>query len=85
MRSNDNHGFQSSGTSWHEMNDAFSAHAAFHSYRLIVIAGWPESEYKQAALAAARAALQRELTFERATHTGGTPAGPAPGRVSATR
>ena len=30
----------------------------FHSYRMQVIAQWPDSEYKKAALGAARAALK---------------------------
>ena len=52
------------------MSRAYSEHAAFHHYRLDVIAAWPESESKRAALAAARAALERELAFEHATPAG---------------
>ena len=36
----------------------------FHLYRVQVIARWPESEYKRAALSAAGTALIRELAFE---------------------
>src|SRR3954452_24674451 len=35
----------------------------FHRYRLVVISTWPESETKRAALASARAALDREVAF----------------------
>jgi hypothetical protein len=42
-----------------------SANASFHRYRLSLIATWPESECKRAALAAAEAALQGELAFVR--------------------
>jgi hypothetical protein len=48
------------------MSQSFSAHASFHRYRLNVIAAWPESECKRTALAAAAAAFQGELAFERA-------------------
>jgi hypothetical protein len=41
------------------------SHASFHRYRLHVISTWPESECKKAAMAAAEAALQGELAFER--------------------
>jgi hypothetical protein len=61
------------------MSQAFSAQASFHRYRLDVIAAWPESDCKRAALAAAEAAFQGELAFERAAsmrrHHGG-PSGP---------
>jgi hypothetical protein len=53
-----------------DMNQAITGNAAFHRYRLEVIATWPENECKRAALAAAQAALQRELAFERAVRTG---------------
>lgn len=43
--------------------DLFSEGARFHRYRLMVISTWPESEVKRAALAPARAALDRESTF----------------------
>jgi hypothetical protein len=41
----------------------------FQQYRKTVIAGWPESETKRAAMASAHAALQHELAFERARRT----------------
>jgi hypothetical protein len=41
----------------------FSERVRFESYRLMVISTWPESEVKQAALASARAGLQREAAF----------------------
>ena len=66
------------------MSQAFSAHASFHRYRLDVIATWPETEGKQAALAAAEAAFQGELAFARAAHGGAAAAGPI-GRVHHTR
>jgi hypothetical protein len=53
------------------MSQSFSAHASFHRYRLNVIAAWPESECKRTALAAAAAAFQGELAFERAAARGG--------------
>jgi hypothetical protein len=62
------------------MGQAHSAHASFHLYRLSVIATWPESEYKQAALAAAEAAFQGELAFERSSHTCQHLVGPAGSR-----
>lgn len=37
----------------------------FERYRLAVISAWPEGEEKGAALASARAALQREIAFEK--------------------
>jgi hypothetical protein len=36
----------------------------FERYRLMLISTWPESDVKRAALASARAALERELAFE---------------------
>jgi hypothetical protein len=45
----------------------YSTHSYFHCYRVQVIARWPESEYKRAALNAAGTALIRELAFEQAT------------------
>jgi hypothetical protein len=66
------------------MSQAFSAHASFHRYRLDVIATWPETERKRAALAAAEAAFQGELAFAHAAHTGGASAGHS-GRVHQTR
>jgi hypothetical protein len=54
------------------MSQAFSAHASFHRYRLNVITNWPESECKRAALAAAEAALQGELAFDRVARKGGS-------------
>jgi hypothetical protein len=45
----------------------FSERTSFQQYRLAVIAAWPEGECKRAALAAARAALQRELAFDLAS------------------
>lgn len=35
----------------------------FERYRLMVISSWPESAAKRAALASARAALEREIPF----------------------
>jgi hypothetical protein len=46
---------------------ASSTQSYFHRYRVQVIARWPESEYKRAALSAAGTALIRELAFELAT------------------
>lgn len=37
----------------------------YHLYRLNVIATWPDGPEKKTALAAAEAALRRELEFER--------------------
>jgi hypothetical protein len=37
--------------------------ARFEQYRIVVISAWPESELKQAALASACAALDREMAF----------------------
>jgi hypothetical protein len=62
----------------------FSAHAAFHRYRLSVIENWPESESKRTALAAVHAALQGEMAFERAAQSGRTSVASA-GRVHGTR
>ena len=39
----------------------FSERVRFERYRLMVISTWPESEVKRAALASARAALEREV------------------------
>jgi len=66
------------------MSQAFSAHASFLRYRLNVITAWPESDYKQAALAAAEAALQGEMAFERVARMGGTSAD-RPSHVHETR
>jgi hypothetical protein len=46
------------------MKNNFSERASFHQYRISVIAAWPEGDVKRAAMAAARAALQRELAFD---------------------
>jgi hypothetical protein len=35
----------------------------FERYRLVVISAWPESDAKRAALASARAALDREVAY----------------------
>ena len=48
--------------------DHFSDRVSFQRYRLMLISGWPESEMKQAALASARAALEREVAFAEAHH-----------------
>ena len=40
--------------------NAFSERGQFERYRLMLISMWPESEAKRAALASARAALDRE-------------------------
>jgi hypothetical protein len=58
------------------MSQAFSAHASFHRYRLNVIETWPESQCKQAAQAAAEAALQGELAFARSARKGGASTDP---------
>jgi hypothetical protein len=42
-----------------------TAQTRFHRYRISVIEMWPENATRQSALAAARAALDRELTYER--------------------
>ena len=42
------------------MNDS-SQRGRFERYRLMVISAWPDSDLKTAALASARAALEREL------------------------
>ncbi len=44
------------------MNE-FSERVRFERYRLMLISSWPESEGKWAALASARAALEREVAF----------------------
>jgi hypothetical protein len=44
-----------------------TAQTRFHQYRISVIETWPEDATRQSALAAARAALNRELTYERET------------------
>ena len=54
-----------SGTKQYETDCSVQRH------RMVVIAGWPESEYKQAVLAAAQTALGNRLGFE-----GGWPASP---------
>ena len=41
----------------------FSERIRFERYRVLVISSWPEGDAKQAALASARAALERELAF----------------------
>jgi hypothetical protein len=46
---------------------AYSTQTYFHRYRVQVIARLPESEYKRAALSAARTSLNVELAFEEAT------------------
>jgi hypothetical protein len=46
---------------------AYSSQSYFHRYRVQVIARLPESEYKRAALSAARTSLNVELAFEEAT------------------
>jgi hypothetical protein len=43
-----------------------TAQTRFHRYRISVIETWPEDATRQSVLAAARAALNRELTYERA-------------------
>jgi hypothetical protein len=43
------------------------AHSGYHRYRIEVIQQWPDSPEKQAALASAMAALERELSYERTT------------------
>ena len=48
-------------------NRVNSTQSYFHRYRVQVIARWPESEYKRAALRAARTSLNGELAFEQAT------------------
>jgi hypothetical protein len=46
--------------------NAFSEQTRFERYRMMLITRWPESDLKQAALASARAALERELAFMQA-------------------
>ena len=48
--------------------DEFSERVAFERYRLIVISTWPESESKRVALAAARAAFEREAAFAQSSN-----------------
>ena len=48
------------------MRPSYLDQSSFHRYRINVIAQWPESEYKQAALRAARAALLRDQAFQSA-------------------
>lgn len=43
--------------------DQLSDHARFERYRLMVISTWPESAAKRAALASARAGLDREVAI----------------------
>jgi hypothetical protein len=52
-----------------DMNHNNSERAKFQQYRMSVIASWPESETKRAAMASAQAALQHELRFERDRRT----------------
>lgn len=49
---------------------AQSALTLFNRFRIDVIATWPEGEGKQAAMAAAKAALQGGLAFERVASAG---------------
>jgi len=51
--------------------DHSSERVSFQRYRLMLISAWPESEVKQAALASARAALEREVAFAEARHATG--------------
>jgi hypothetical protein len=46
---------------------AYSTQSYFHRYRVQVITGLPDSEYKRAALRSARNALNVELAFEQVT------------------
>jgi hypothetical protein len=55
-----------------------SERVRFERYRLMVISIWPESAAKQAALASARAALNREVAFAVLP-----PDGPGVGRIPA--
>jgi hypothetical protein len=54
-------------TATREYRVANSTQSDFHRYRVQVIARWPESEYKRAALRAARNSLNGELAYEQAT------------------
>ena len=65
--------------------ETLSAHESFQRYRLNVIATWPESEWKRVALAAADAALQEELAFERVAPRMGGASADLLGRVHKTR
>ena len=47
----------------------FSERVRFERYRLMVISTWPESEVKRAALASARAALERDVGLAQARPT----------------
>jgi hypothetical protein len=61
------------------MSQTFSERASFHRYRLAAVTGWPEGEFKKAAMAAAGAALQGEMAFVRSARMGGRSAD-RPGR-----
>jgi hypothetical protein len=50
--------------------NTFFERIRFERYRVLVISAWPEGGAKQAALASARAALERELAFVQ-THPAG--------------
>jgi hypothetical protein len=52
------------------MSQRFSASAKFHRYRLEVVEAWPSGELKRTAMAAARAALRKELAFDRNARMG---------------
>jgi hypothetical protein len=53
---------------WGEENvNRISERVSFHRYRITVISTWPTSEYKRAALAAAQAALERELAYDQSS------------------
>jgi hypothetical protein len=54
------------------MSALYSPHSSFHRYRIRVIEQWPHSEYQQAALQAAHAALLRDLAFQRASAGAGS-------------
>ena len=48
------------------MRPSYLDQSSFHRYRISVIAQWPESDYKKAALSAAQAALLKDQAFQSA-------------------
>jgi hypothetical protein len=54
------------------MSALYSSNSSFHRYRIRVIEQWPHSEYQQAALQAAHAALLKDLAFQRAATGAGS-------------
>jgi len=54
-----------------------SERVRFERYRLLVISAWPDNDHKAAALASARAALQRRQAVMQ-SRVGGEPVVPRP-------